>query len=93
MEGLGTSQLDAMCYARPIVATAAGGIPDAVEDGLTGRLVPPGDARALADALAAVLGDAALRARMGEAGRRRFLERFTDERMVDQTLAVYAEVA
>ena len=44
MEGLGTSLLDAMCFARPVVATAAGGIPEAVEDGVTGRVVPVQDA-------------------------------------------------
>jgi len=93
MEGLGTSLLDAMCYGRAVVATAAGGIPEAVEDGVTGRLVPAGDADALAAALVDVLQDTRRREAMGAAGRRRFLERFTADRMVDETLAVYAEVA
>jgi glycosyltransferase involved in cell wall biosynthesis len=93
MEGLGTSLLDAMCYGRAVVATAAGGIPEAVEDGVTGRVVPPRDPEALAAALVDVLRDPSRREAMGAAGRRRFLERFTAERMVDQTLAVYAEVA
>jgi glycosyltransferase involved in cell wall biosynthesis len=93
MEGLGTSLLDAMCYGRAVVATAAGGIPEAVEDGVTGRVVPPRDPEALAAALVEVLRDPARRESMGAAGRRRFLERFTAERMVAQTLAVYAEVA
>lgn len=93
LEGLGTSLLDAMCYARAVVATAAGGIPEAVEDGVTGRLVPSRDPEALAAALAEVLRDPARRESMGAAGRKRFLERFTSERMVDETLAVYAEVA
>ncbi len=88
LEGLGTSLLDAMAFALPVVATAAGGIPEAVEDGLTGRLVPPRDPAALADALAAVLGDDGRRRELGSAGRRRFLERFTADRMVDDTLAV-----
>ena len=57
MEGLGTSLLDAMAFARPIVATAAGGIPEAVEDGVTGRVVPPRRPAALADALVEVLTD------------------------------------
>ena len=93
MEGLGTSLLDAMCYARPVVATAAGGITEAVEDGRTGRLVPPGDAGALAAALVEVLRDRARREAMGAAGRRRFLEAFTAGRMVEETLGVYAEAA
>jgi glycosyltransferase involved in cell wall biosynthesis len=93
MEGLGTSLLDAMCYGRAVVATAAGGIPEAVEDGVTGRVVPPRQPEALARALAEVLEDREQRERLGAAGRRRFLDRFTAERMVDETLAVYGEVA
>jgi len=93
MEGLGTSVLDAMCHGRAVVATAAGGIPEAVEDGVTGRVVPPRDPDALAAALVEVLGDPQRRDAMGAAGRRRFLERFTADRMVEETLAVYGEVA
>jgi glycosyltransferase involved in cell wall biosynthesis len=91
MEGLGTSLLDAMAFSRPIVATSAGGIPEAVEDGVTGRVIPARDPGALADALVEVLGDATRLRGMGAAGRRRFEQRFTADRMVDQTLAVYAE--
>lgn len=93
MEGLGTSVLDAMCFARPVVATAAGGIPEAVEDGVTGRLVPVQDPAALAAALVSVLEDPAARTRLGAAGRARFEARFSADRMVDATLAVYAEIA
>jgi len=93
MEGLGTSLLDAMAFGRPIVATAAGGIPEAVEDGVNGRVVPPRDPAALAAALLDVLGDGDRRAALGRAGRRRFEERFTDERMVEGTLRVYEELA
>jgi glycosyltransferase involved in cell wall biosynthesis len=93
MEGLGTSLLDAMAFARPVVATRAGGIPEAVEDGVTGRVVPPRDPAALAAALLDVLGDEARARAMGEAGRRRYEERFTADRMVEQTLAVYEEIA
>ncbi len=92
MEGLGTSLLDAMCFGRPIVATDAGGIPEAVEDGVTGRVVPARDPAALAEALGASLRDASLRASWGAAGRRRFVERFTDARMVAASLAVFAEL-
>ena len=92
MEGLGTSLLDAMAFARPIVATRAGGIPEAVEDGVTGRVVPPRDPPALAQALLELLGDPARQEALGRAGRRRFQERFTADRMVENTLAVYAEL-
>ena len=90
-EGLGTSLLDAMNFGRPIVATAAGGIPEAIEDGVTGRVVPIRDAAALAAALGDLLADPARAAGMGAAGRRRFEERFTAERMVEATLQVCAE--
>ena len=92
MEGLGTSLLDAMCFARPVVATAAGGIPEAVEDGVTGRVVPVQDPPALAAALIAVLSDRAERERLGAAGRSRFESRFSASRMVDATLGVYDEI-
>jgi glycosyltransferase involved in cell wall biosynthesis len=92
MEGLGTSLLDAMCFGRPVVATAAGGIPEAVEDGVTGRVVPVADPAALADALLEVLADRGQRERLGAAGRRRFESRFSSERMVEATLGVYDEL-
>ncbi len=88
-EGLGTSLLDAMGAARPIVATRAGGIPEVVEDGVTGLLVPPGDARALASAILALLGDEGRRRRMGEAGLERARRHFSVERMVAETVAAY----
>lgn len=92
LEGLGTSLLDAMCFSRPIVATAAGGIPEAVEDGVTGRVVPPRDPGALADALALVLQEREARLSYGAAGRRRFEEHFTAERMVEETARVVGEL-
>jgi glycosyltransferase involved in cell wall biosynthesis len=93
LEGLGTSLLDAMCFGVPIVATAAGGIPEAVEDGVTGLLVPPQDAGALAQALLELLGSESRRRGLAAAARRRFEERFSADRMVDDTLRIYHEVA
>jgi len=92
LEGLGTSLLDAMAFGRAVVATAAGGIPEAVEHGITGQLVPVRDPARLAQALLDLLGDPERRRAMGEAGRRRFLDRFTADHMVDETLRVYAEL-
>jgi L-malate glycosyltransferase len=92
-EGLGTSLLDAMACARPIVATRAGGIPEVVADGATGVLVPPHDPHALAAAIVRLLGDRAARQQMGEAGLARVREQFTVERMVAETAAIYRDVA
>jgi L-malate glycosyltransferase len=88
-EGLGTSLLDAMACGRPIVATRAGGIPEIVEDGVNGALVPPRDAASLAAAIVRALKDEGWRRRMGEAGLARVRERFTVDRMVSETAAVY----
>ncbi len=92
-EGLGTSLLDAMACGKPIVATHTGGIPEVVVDGQTGILVPPRDHEAIARAITALLGDEHAQQVMGAAGRQRVLERFTAERMVSDTLAVYQRIA
>ena len=92
-EGLGTSLLDAMACARPIVATRAGGIPEIVEDEVNGLLVSPRDHAALAQAIVRVLKDEPLRRTLGAAGFARVQARFTVERMVDETAGVYARVA
>ncbi len=88
-EGLGTSVLDAMCFARPVIATRAGGIPDAVVDGETGWLVEPQDYKALARALTGALDAPSARRRFGASGRARFLERWTSAVMVEATLLAY----
>lgn len=92
MEGLGTSLLDAMACAKPIVATNVGGIPEAVQNGVTGILVPERKPRALADALIALLRDAPRRAAFGAAGLEHVRRAFSADRMVDATLDVYARV-
>jgi L-malate glycosyltransferase len=92
-EGLGTSVLDAMACARAVVATRAGGLPEIVEDGRTGMLVEPRDHAAMARAIVRLLKDERLCRRMGEAGLARVADRFTVERMVAETAAVYARVA
>jgi glycosyltransferase involved in cell wall biosynthesis len=92
-EGLGTSLLDAMACGKPVVATAAGGIPEVVVDGETGFLVAPRDDHALAGAIVRLLKDAGLRQRMGAAGAAHARRRFSAERMVQETLRVYKRVA
>ena len=79
----------AHAHARPVVASAVGGIPEAVQDEVTGLLVPPRDPAALADALARVLTEPGLAERMGAAGRTRLLDRAGDEAVGSATVAVY----
>jgi glycosyltransferase involved in cell wall biosynthesis len=92
-EGLGTSLLDAMACSRAIVATKAGGIPEVVEDGATGILVPPRDHAAMADAISALVSDTTRRQAMGDAGFARVNAKFTVEKMIAGTAAVYRRVA
>ena len=92
-EGLGTALLDAMACGKAIVGTRTGGIPEVVEDGETGTLVPPRDHAAMAQAILNMLADDEQRRRMGEAGLARVQARFTVERMVAETAAVYGRLA
>jgi len=92
-EGLGTSLLDAMACRKAIVGTRAGGIPEVVDEGRTGLLVEPRDPHQLADAILRLIQDEAMRKRMAEAGYARVRERFTVERMVADTAAVYSRLA
>ena len=92
MEGLGIALLQAAAAAVPVVASRAGGLPEAVADGVTGVLVPPGDIQALGAALARLLRDRDLRQRLGAAGRARILAEFSIDAMVEGNLAVYRKV-
>jgi L-malate glycosyltransferase len=92
-EGLGTSLLDAMACSRASIATRAGGIPELVQADRTGVLVEPRDHAAMAREIVRLLKDDGLRRQMGEAARTRVAERFTVERMVAETAAVYERVA
>lgn len=80
-EGLSVSLLEAMAAGLPVVATDVGGNPELVVNGETGLLTPKGDDAALSDALLSLLGNADRRATMGDAGRKRVVERFSAERM------------
>ncbi len=81
-EPFGLVGLEAMVHRRPVVASATGGIPEWLEDGETGLLVPPGDAHALATALTTLLDDPGLCERMGERGAARAARLFSQERYV-----------
>ncbi|MBK9713254.1 MAG: glycosyltransferase family 4 protein [Kouleothrix sp.] len=91
-ESFGISCLEAMACGLPVVATTAGGLPEVVEDGVTGILVPPGDSTALAEAINLLLSDAELRQRLGHAGRERVLATFTPDRVAEQTLSAYRSI-
>ncbi len=91
-EGLGTSVLDAFACRVPVVATRAGGIPEMVIDQKTGRLAEVGDATALAQHLKNLVDAPALRKAYTEAAHQRLVDRFTKEKMVRGTLAVYTSV-
>ena len=91
-EAFGLVQIEAHAAGTPVVSTnLPTGVPYANLDGVTGLIVPPGDATALADALRRLLADDDLRARLGAQARARALSEFTIPRMVERTLQVYAE--
>lgn len=92
-EGLPLFLVEAMCMQLPVVATNVGGIPELVSAPQSGLLVPPRDAGALAEALAAVMGDAQRREAMGRAARDRALRTFRIERMVEDRQRYYEQVA
>ncbi len=88
-EGLSNTVIESMAAGKPAVATSVGGNPEVILDGRTGFLVPPKRPDLLADKLAIVVSDSALRRRMGEAGRLRVQELFSVPRMVEQTQTLY----
>ena len=88
-ESFGLIYLEAMRAAKPVVACAVGGVPELVEDGVTGILVAPDSVAGLSAALERLVRDPALRAAMGVAGRQRFEDRFTADKMVERTLTAY----
>ena len=91
-EPCGRVLFEAMASGTAVVATDSGGTPEIVRDGVEGLLVPPGDPDALAHALAALIADCDQRVRLGAAGVARVAAKFTIERHVARTLAVYDEV-
>jgi glycosyltransferase involved in cell wall biosynthesis len=88
-EGFGMVALEAMERARPVIASAIGGLADIVRDGETGLLVPPGEAEALAHAIVELASHPERAAQMGEAGRRRALRCFPEAGPVDRVETLY----
>ncbi|MCC5860638.1 MAG: glycosyltransferase family 4 protein [Gammaproteobacteria bacterium] len=91
-EGLGLILLEAGACGVPVVACAAGGIPEVVVDGETGLLVPPGDAPALAGALLRILDDRTLARSLGAAARRRVATRFSIPAMAESYARLYRDI-
>ncbi len=91
-EGFGLVFLEAMAQALPIVASQVSAIPEVVEDGVTGILVPPQNSDALAEAIKKLLDNPDLAQKLGAAGRERLETVFTPQRMIEQTAALYHEV-
>jgi glycosyltransferase involved in cell wall biosynthesis len=91
-EPFGGVVIEAMAMGKPVVGTAIGGTVEQIEEGVTGFLVPPNNPVAMAEALARLIADPSLRARMGSAGRQRFEARFCFEEMYRRLLGIYDEV-
>jgi glycosyltransferase involved in cell wall biosynthesis len=87
-DGIPNVILEAMAFELPVISTNHSAIPEAVEDGVTGLIVPPADAVALADALACLLSDEGYRQRLGKRGRQAVIEKFSLEHNLKQ---LYAE--
>jgi glycosyltransferase involved in cell wall biosynthesis len=90
-EGFPLSILEAMRAGLPVVASAVGGVPEAIRDGETGYLIARGDREQLRDRIGRLLSSPDLRCRLGAGGRALFEQEFTLQRCVGRTLAVYAE--
>lgn len=91
-EGFSNAIVEAMAASLPVIATTVGGNGEAVQDKVTGLMVPSEDPQALADAIVSLLIDPSKAKAMGEAGQRRAAEKFTTEAMMEQTTEVYAKL-
>jgi glycosyltransferase involved in cell wall biosynthesis len=91
-EPFGQVILEGMAAGKPVVATRGGGVPEIVEEGVTGLLVPMGDVEAMADAICTVLADPAAAQRMGQQGYQRVCDHFTIEQTARKVEGVYEQI-
>lgn len=91
VEGLPMAVIEAMSRGVPVVASSVGGIPDVIEDGISGRLVRPGDVQSIADALIDLLEDPAKRTHLGNAGMEKVNRQFTAAKVLPDLEKMYAE--
>ena len=91
-EGFPTVLLEAMSHSLPVVCSRIGGLPEIVDDGITGLLYDPGNADELADRIRTLWQNPALRQKLGEAGKRKVLEDYAAERLLDRLLGIYENV-
>jgi len=92
-EGFPLAPAEAMMLELPVLATAVGGVPELVEDSVSGILVEAGNPEALADAMARLAANTALRTRLGQAGRTRILENFTVDALLPRWQNFYDGLA
>jgi len=91
-QGLGVMLLEAMALGRPVIASGVGGVVNVVEDRVTGMIVPPSDSRSLADRIIELLTNRELARSMALAGQKMIDERFNEDRMLNEVIAIYREV-
>ncbi len=92
-EGFPFTIIESMAAGNPVIATSVGGVPEAVINGDSGIIVPPGDADALCAAIRLLLSNASLRHKMGEKGRQRMAALFSKKKMISETFALYGGAA